>query len=261
VNQSNQYFAIVLAADRNLNDPVAHAAKVACKALALVQGTPMIQRVLVALNNSPSINNIIVCANAALLHSKDYKFKDMVTTWVENKQTPSSSTRYAMNHVPTTSPAIVTTSDVPFLSTKIIEHFCSAAKNSNTDLAVGFVDYKIVKQYFPTLPKTTFKCKDGEFCGCNLFAFNSTRSRAILDVWKNIEHQRKHPLKLIRILGWRIMLRYILKLSTLAELLDAISAKAGVTIVPVLVPFPEAAVDVDSAVDWEFVQSIMLEKI
>jgi GTP:adenosylcobinamide-phosphate guanylyltransferase len=259
VNQSNQYFAIVLAADRNLKDPVANAAKVSCKALAPVQGTPMIQRVLEALNNSPSINNIIVCANTALLQSKDYEFKDMATIWFENKQTPSSSARYAMNHVPTTSSTIVTTADVPFLSTKIIEHFCSVAKNSNTDLAVGFVDYSIVKQQFPALPKTTFKCKDGAFCGCNLFAFNSAESRAILDVWKKIEHQRKHPLKLIRILGWRIMLRYIFKMSTLAELLDAISVKAEVTITPVLVPFPEAAVDVDSALDWEFVQSISLE--
>ena len=44
--------AIVMAADRNPNDPVAKAASVACKALAPVAGTAMVLRVLNALEES-----------------------------------------------------------------------------------------------------------------------------------------------------------------------------------------------------------------
>ena len=47
------FTAVVLAGDRTADDPVARAAGVPCKALALVGGRPMVHRVLEALGGDP----------------------------------------------------------------------------------------------------------------------------------------------------------------------------------------------------------------
>ena len=53
--------AIVMAADRNPDDPVASAAGVACKALAPVDGIPMVLRVLQALDDSLHVGSRLLC--------------------------------------------------------------------------------------------------------------------------------------------------------------------------------------------------------
>ncbi|HBI14725.1 MAG TPA: MobA-like NTP transferase domain containing protein, partial [Desulfobulbaceae bacterium] len=74
--------------------------------------------------------------------------------------------------------------------------------------------------------------------------------------WRRIEQQRKNPLKVINILGWMTVLRYLLGTLTLAEVLDRLSRRLGCTAGVVVLPYPEAAIDVDSADDWHYVQRI-----
>jgi len=66
-----------------------------------------------------------------------------------------------------------------------------------------------------------------------------------------------NPLKVINILGWMTVLRYLLGTLTLAEVLDRLSRRLGCTAGGGWsVPYPEAAIDVDSADDWHYVQRI-----
>ena len=52
---STPFTAIIMAADRNPDDPVTRAAGVSCKALTPVGGIPMVLRVLNALEESLSV--------------------------------------------------------------------------------------------------------------------------------------------------------------------------------------------------------------
>jgi hypothetical protein len=60
-----QFDAIVLAADRGSNDPVAVAGGVAAKCLTLIAGSPMVVRVVRALEQSESVRRIVLCGPAA----------------------------------------------------------------------------------------------------------------------------------------------------------------------------------------------------
>ena len=46
------------------------------------------------------------------------------------------------------------------------------------------------------------KFKDGAYCGCNLFGFLNPRAHRAAQFWRQIEQERKKPLKMMRILGW-----------------------------------------------------------
>jgi hypothetical protein len=61
---------------------------------------------------------------------------------------------------------------------------------------------------------------------------------------------------MIRILGgWKVV-RHLLGRMSLTDMLEHISSRMGIRAGVVILPFPEAAVDVDTIEDWRFVQNL-----
>jgi hypothetical protein len=75
-----------------------------------------------------------------------------------------------------------------------------------------------------------------------------------------VENQRKSPLRVIRAFGWIAVMRYLLGGITLAGAADRVSSRLGFKAGVVVLPFPEAAIDVDSVSDWYVVRRIAGEK-
>jgi CTP:molybdopterin cytidylyltransferase MocA len=61
---------------------------------------------------------------------------------------------------------------------------------------------------------------------------------------------------MMRILGWRTVLRYLMGRISLDDGLEGISRKLQIRAGAILLPFPEAALDVDTVDDWQFVQNL-----
>jgi hypothetical protein len=57
-------------------------------------------------------------------------------------------------------------------------------------------------------------------------------------------------------LGWGVVIRYLLHRLSLKDALRHISDRMGLRVAVVILPFPEAAVDVDSVSDWHFAHAI-----
>ena len=72
-----------------------------------------------------------------------------------------------------------------------------------------------------------------------------------------MEEQRKKTVRVISVLGWLAVFRYLMGLLSLEEALDRISGRMGLRAGVVIMPFPEAAVDVDSVSDWRLVETIV----
>jgi CTP:molybdopterin cytidylyltransferase MocA len=104
--------------------------------------------------------------------------------------------------------------------------------------------------------RTAMKFKDGAYCGCNLFGFLNPRAHRAAQFWRQIEQERKKPLKMMRILGWRAVVRYLMGRTSLDQGLERISRKLQIRARAILLPFPEAAVDVDTIDHWQFAQKL-----
>ena len=61
---------------------------------------------------------------------------------------------------------------------------------------------------------------------------------------------------MINKLGWLVVLRYLLGRLRLAEALERASQLLEIRAAAVMMPFPEAAVDVDTPSDWHFVEEL-----
>ena len=256
-----QFFtAVVLAADREAENPVAKAAGVRCKSLAPINGTPMIFRVLEALSSSGRVKDRLICGPPATIMEQEPMLSEYIAAgkvdWMENQATPSLSALHVMQSVPEETPVLLTTSDHALLSPQIVDHFCSEAQRTGCDVVAAVALHETVAAAYPETSRTAYRFKDGSYCSCNLFAFLTPRARTAPSFWRRVEQQRKNPLRVINALGWITVMRYLIGSLTLAGALDRISHRLGVRAGIVVMPFPEAAIDVDSVSDWHFVEQI-----
>ena len=256
-----QFFtAVVLAADREAENPVAKAAGVRCKSLAPINGTPMIFRVLEALSSSGRVKDRLICGPPATIMEQEPELSEYVNSgkagWMENQATPSLSALHAMQSVPEENPVLLTTSDHALLSPRIVDYFCSEAQKSGCDVVAAVARQETVAGAYPQTRRTAYRFKDGAYCSCNLFAFLTRRARAAPSFWRRVEQQRKNPLLVINALGWITVMRYLIGSLSLADAVDQISHRLGFRAGIVVMPFPEAAIDVDTIGDWHFVEQI-----
>jgi GTP:adenosylcobinamide-phosphate guanylyltransferase len=252
--------AVVLAGDRKPDDPLVRQTGACCKALVTIDGLPMLDGVVATLRQSPSIERVLLSGPSRQCLDTDAALKAAIDNgqidWVEPQGSPSTSAYAAMQGLSASTPVLVTTADHPMLRADIVDHFVREAVNSGADVAVALTGFAGIQEKFPDAKKTVLRFRDGGFCGCNLFAFLTPQSRRVADAWRRVEQQRKNPLRVISQLGWWSVLRYLLGRLPLDSALDELSQRLRVRIRPVILPFPEAAIDVDTIADQRLVEAI-----
>jgi len=254
------FTALVLAGDRGPDDAVARAAGVCCKALAPVGGKPMVLRVLNALGASRHVGIRLLCGPPRQAMAQCPELQSGVDRgdwdWIENQATPSTSAHVALQTLPATTPVLLTTADHALLSSEVVDYFCAQASRAGHDLSVGLALYGEVMAANPGVRRTGLRFRDDTYCGCNLFAMIQPEARKVADFWRRVEQDRKRPWRVIRVLGWTSVLRFLLGRLSLDEALQRLSKRLRINIGYVLLPFPEAAVDVDTESDWRYVQRL-----
>jgi len=251
--------ALVLAGDRSRDDPLAQASEAGCKALLEIDGIPMVRRVLGALQDASLV------ARAQLTGPQDGQLAGNpdLRAWIEAEgigwrppaQSPSTSAWEAMQDIDPEEPILLTTCDHPMLTATMVDAFARQCLAREADVVICLAPYALVREAYPDMKKTVLRFSDGEFCSCNLFAFTTREGRAVADFWRRIEQQRKKPMRIIRLLGWRAVARYRLGLLSLEEALERLGKRLGLRIASVVVPYADAAIDVDSLADLRAVRS------
>ncbi len=256
--------AIVLAGQRDGEDALTRHAGATCKAFIEIDGKPMLSRVLATLSSSPGIGMILLSGPGKDKLDDQSDINKLIQSgdisWLPPQSSPSTSAYEAMRTLPPEQSVLLTTADHPLLSVDIINEFCVRGADLDADLVIGFARFALVQKEFPEMKKTVLRFSDGEFCGCNLFGFMTPASRDAANFWRHTEAQRKNPLRVIGTLGWINVLKYFLGALTLEDALDALSRRLGMRVRAVVLPYADAAVDVDSIADYRTVQQRFLKR-
>jgi GTP:adenosylcobinamide-phosphate guanylyltransferase len=258
---TNKFTGVVLAGDRGPDDPVARNVGAPCKSFAPLGGRPMVLRVLDTLAEAREIDSLVVCGPAEALLPQEPELCARITAgtvrWVPPQATPSTSTYHVLEGLSPHAPVLVTTADHAFLTAEVVDYFCLKARASDYDVVVGLASHAEVMAAFPQTKRTATRLRDGGFCSCNLFAFLSPRARAAAEFWRQCERNRKKPWKMMRVIGWGVVVRYLLGALSLEEGVRRLSARMNVKAGAVILPFPDAAVDVDTVKDWRLVEEVL----
>jgi GTP:adenosylcobinamide-phosphate guanylyltransferase len=220
----------------------------------------MLFRVLDALEASRQVDTCLLCGPPAAIVDREPLVRQRLAgrgiSWLAPQATPSTSALSALNSLPEGIPVLLTTADHALLTPEMVDHFCREALTTGCDVVAALAPHALIKASYPGMRRTRTRFSDGAFCGCNLFAFLTPESRAAADFWRQVENERKQPLKMIRRLGWTVVLRYLMGLLSLKGALRLVSERMGLRVGVVVLPFPEAAIDVDSVSDWHFAEAI-----
>lgn len=251
----DQVTALVLAGDRaGRPDPMALAAGLAHKALLEVAGMPMLSRVLAALRATPQISRVVVCAqqSGAMLTGLPDAGAAIPR---EAADSPSRSVAAMLAEFGT--PLLVTTADHPLLTSAMVSRMLDDSA-ATADALAAVARAATVRAAFPQSRRTWLRFRDGAYSGCNLFLLRNPRSVDVVRFWETLEKQRKRPLAMARLLGPVTMLAYALRLVTLDGMLRHLGRRTGAQLAAVILPFAEAAIDVDKPEDLELANTILL---
>ena len=262
--QTEQVTALILAGSRPEKDPVAELTGVPCKVLAKVGGEPMVERVLRAAAEATTVKSRVLCGpswsilvGSATLHAF---VQSGQVGWEEPQNGPSGSVLAFLQNHPSDIPLLVTTGDHALLTPEIIDYFVREAWRSAGDVAFGLVAHSLVAKTFPDTKRTILRFGGKGFCTCNLFLFFSPRGIRLVEFWGQLEQDRKRPVRMLRHLGIRTVIRYLLGMLTLSKCLALLGQRLGLQIREVWLPFPQAAIDVDKPEDFFLVQQILAER-
>lgn len=261
-NPARPFTAVVLAADRSAADPVARSAGAPCKAFAPVAGVPMILRVIRALESSRSIGRVILCGPPADILAKLPELKRRVDAgevgWCASRESPSLSALAALSTLDPAVPVLLTTADHALIRADIVDDFVEKSRSNGADATAAMVAHASVQTLFPATRRTVLRMRDGHFCSCNLFCLMSPRARDIVSFWRGVEQSRKNPRRLVAgLLGIRGVAAYVLGGLSLHGALRRISTRIGVHVSVIVLPYPEAGVDVDTPADLALAESVL----
>jgi len=260
---SVKFSVIVLAGQRPGTDPVAEARGVKAKALAPVAGRAMILNVLDALEASPWVGDVYITLEDPKLSEAEPRLMAYAETGhiVQGTGTICGSVLSAVETRDIKTPFLVVTADHALLTADMLDHFCEDAARAfaaeRRDFLFGVVSERSFRHAYPSATRTFLDFRDDSYSGCNLYAFMSAASFRVLDFWHSIEQQRKKPLRLIRAFGMGNLVRYLLRLDSLTDMINRAGRKLGVNGKPVIMPQPEAAIDVDTPRDLILVEQIL----
>ena len=244
------FSALILAGSRGGVDPVAAYAGVSHKALIELDGQTLLARVAQALRDAGATQIAVSVSDDAVRAAATALGLTVLTA----ASGPSRSVRDGIEALGT--PLLVTTADHALLRPEWITRFL-ADLPAHADVAALLARQDVIEAAAPGTRRTYLRFADGAWSGCNLFHFATPRSVAALDLWAQVEADRKRPWRIVRRLGIGTLVRYISGRLTLVAALAHLGRLAGLDAAAVATPFGLAAVDVDKPADLDLVRNLI----
>jgi GTP:adenosylcobinamide-phosphate guanylyltransferase len=162
-----------------------------------------------------------------------------------------------LHAIPTDTPLLVTTADHALLTPEMVQGFLMEAERGGGDLAFGLVAASRIRARFPKSQRTYIPFRGESYSGANLFAFRTREAWRGAEFWTRVEESRKKPWRLARAFGPIALILFLLRLLDLDSAMRRVSHVVGTRIQAVVLPFAEAAVDVDKWSDLILVREIL----
>ncbi len=257
-----EWNALVLAAGRGPDDPMARAFGVSHKCLLPVGGVPMLRRVVEALRAHPRVGGISVVIEREDIAAKafDGRLPEGVRV-LPAADSAAASVLRAVEGEGMQLPVLVTTADHVLLDGAMLDAFLTGAEDAeDADLVVALVRREDVLARWPEARRTWLKLGRDRVTSCNLFALRTEAALKAVAFWRQAERNRKRPWKIALAFGIPALLRLLLGRGDARSVLEDLSRRLGLVARPVFLPKAEASVDVDKPEDLELAERILEER-
>jgi GTP:adenosylcobinamide-phosphate guanylyltransferase len=222
----------------------------------------MLLRVVRTLAAMPELAQLTISIDAPELLAPIPELAELVSArrLAYHASLPSPSRSVLSVLAATGTPLLITTADHALLEARTVRYFLSEARARGADVAVGLVEKPVIDARFPQAQRTYIRLRGGAYKGANLFAFLTPEAARAAEFWVRAESFRKQPWRLAQAFGPAALLLFLLRQLDLGGAISRVSRAIGARVSAVLLPFAEAAVDVDKAADLELANQVLRER-
>lgn len=234
--------AVVLAGGRASRE-FAEVGGVHFRALADLNGTPMVQYVLRALQEAKSITRVVLVAPSGFPDQPGTDLRvvgdgDLADNILAGLQACSEAEH-----------ALLVTADIPFLSPASVEDHVRLCLEQDADCCYTAVSREACLKRFPMMKRTWLRTPQGYVTGGNVVLQRLAAAEREMDVLRRAYRARKNPLFLAGLIGTRNVAKFAVGRLTLQDIEQSVSRILGVRCRLVLTPHADLATDVDRPED------------
>jgi GTP:adenosylcobinamide-phosphate guanylyltransferase len=156
-----------------------------------------------------------------------------------------------------TRPVLLVTGDLPLLTGEAIDDFVTAALARGADFSYPLVPKEDMVAAFPTGQRTYFKLATGSYTGGNMALLDPAAALRNREMGQRLFELRKSAVKLVRILGVRFAVKFVLGRLHAEEVETKMRELIGCSGAAVITHQPSIGMDVDKVADVELVEPML----
>lgn len=217
------------------------------EALIPVDGRPMVQYVIDALNAAAHVGKIVVVGPDEVRAV----LEDSGAVVVPSTGLITENVKRGLEELDSERLALLVTSDIPLVTPEAIDDFIDRCSELSGDLFYPIVSKEVNDNLYPGTSRTYFRLREGTFTGGNLFL---ARPRVVFECQPMLERvfaMRKKPWQLSQLLGFTFILKFLLRRLAIREIEERVRDIFSIHGVAVITPYPEIGIDVDKPSDLE----------
>jgi len=249
----NMFNALILAGTK-VKGPLEIAEKVDNKALIMINGKPMIDYIVDALNNLEKIDKILVVGPKNELNP-------YIGKKVEEILNPGNSIlenmEIGLNFFNSADNLLLLTSDIPLISPEAIDEFLEICTKRKAYIGYPIITKENIVKKYPDTKRTYIKMKEGIFCGGNIVFFKPDVFFQKKELIKELFDNRKSTWKYVKILGLKFIFKFLFKTLTLEEVEKRVTDILGYNSIAVLISYPEIMIDLDKHSDLKLIRKYL----
>lgn len=257
--------ALVLGATRGgPEDPVAKLQGKSHKCLAEIDGVVMIERVLRELLGARYVGRVFVSMEAReflmTVPACQKWLEEGRLQFVESGGNLHESVSQAAERISGTYPLLISTADNALHTAEMIDHFCGETLASDADVGVAVTSSELVRDQFPDAKLAYHKLRGGAISSCNLYALMNETALNAARAFESGGQFGKKPSRVLKAFGLMTLVLYKLRLLSLDRMAARLSRSLRVSITPVMMPFAEGPIDVDTLEDFALIERALMAR-
>jgi molybdopterin-guanine dinucleotide biosynthesis protein A len=213
------------------------------RALAEINGLPMVGYVLRALQEASIIDRVLLVAPPGF---PDHPEAD--ERIVADRDLPGNILA-GLERCQEAEFVLIVTADVPFLTPEAVDDFVRTALERNSDCCYAGIPKEACDQRFPGMRRTYLHTQTGSFTGGNVVLQRVSAFARQADMVREAYLRRKSPAFLARLIGWKNLVKFFLRRLTAKDIEESASRLLGTRCSLILTPWAELGTDIDKPDD------------
>jgi GTP:adenosylcobinamide-phosphate guanylyltransferase len=230
------------------------------KAMLDINGRPMIQYVLNALNASAQIERILVVGlpqGKTLISAKPLLRLEDHGDMVANILAGAREIR-ALD--PDATHCLIVSSDIPAITSAMVDWLIAQIERSNHEIYYNVIERAVMEARYPGSRRTYVHLKDRQVCGGDMNALKLSLAASDNPLWDRLIAARKSPLRQAALVGYDTLLLLLLRQLSLQDAEQAVSLRMGFRARALACPYAEMGMDVDKPFQLDIMRKDLAQR-